>query len=312
MAFNIKDRAQQAQLQRHFNKAQQENSDAMERLSSGSNFTKNDPHPAERALAEGLEFKLRSLSSSKKNINSAVGLLQTAEGGLSEVTNMVLRMKEINVAAASSTLGDKERKFLFVEYEALYDEVNRVALSTEFNGIPILNGDDANTPEELIFRVGDPSSPSSDLTDDSTDINAIKFNGLKSVIATTKGLGLKSARELLAASQETEGLSVNDVEELMSTEDSQYATVYDQALSTIANQRAVFGAMQSRLQRANDFVDVYQENIAAAKANLSDVDYAQEVSRLVESRLLLQAGTAVLAQGNINSQLALNLLNTIN
>lgn len=311
MAFNIKDRALQANLERNFAKTQKENSDALEKLSSGTIFTKNDPKPAERALAEGLEFKLRSLASSKRNINSAVSLLQTAESSLSEISNMVLRMKEINVAAASTTVSDKERRFLFIEYEALHDEINRIATTTEFNGIPLLNGDSENAPEELVFRVGDPFTPEDDTTD-SDDINAIHFDGLKTVVATTVGLGIQSARELLTSSSEDEGIALEDVEDLMATEDPDlFPTVYDQALNTISTQRAVFGGLQSRMQRATDFIDVYQENITAAKSSIADVDYAKEISRLVESRLMLQAGTAVLAQGNINAQLALGLLNSI-
>lgn len=311
MAFNIKDRAQLANLTRHFEKNQRDNADSLEKLSSGTVFTRGDPRPAERALAEGLEFKLRSLSSSKRNINQAVNLLQTAESSLSELSNMILRMKEINVAGASTTLNDKERRFLFVEYQALYDEVNRIALGTEFNGIPLLNGDDPRSPEELVFRVGDPQFPDSELTDADDDINVIRFSGLRSVVATTLGLGLKSAKDLLVSDGE-EGISIADVEELLTPDDDgEFATTFDFALNTISTQRAVFGALQSRLSRATDFMDVYQENIAAAKSSIADVDYAEETARLVQSRLLLQAGTSVLAQGNINSQLALNLLNSI-
>lgn len=313
MAFNIKDRGLQANLERNFEKVQKENSDALEKLSSGQIFTKNDPRPAERALAEGLEFKLRSLASSKRNINSAVSLLQTAESSLSEVGNMVLRMKEINVAAASTTVSDKERRFLFIEYQALHDEINRVATTTEFNGIPLLNGEATNAPEELVFRVGDPSlADGGELAQGDDDVNAIHFDGLKSVVATTLGLGLKSAADLIAGSSEEDGISLADVEDLMMPDDSDaFATVYDQAMNTISTARAVFGGLQSRMQRATDFIDVYQENIAAAKSSIADVDYAKEVSRLVESKLMLQAGTAVLAQGNINSQLALGLLRSV-
>jgi flagellin len=257
-------------------------------------------------LAEGLEFKLRSLASSKTNINSAVNLLQTAESSLSEITNMVLRMKEINVAAASTTVSDKDRKFLFIEYEALHDEINRIATTTEFNGIPLLNGDSPDAPEELVFRVGDPMFSEESDTD---DINVIRFEGIKGVVATTVALGLKSARDLLLDSEQ--GIALADVEDLLMADDDLFGSIYDQALDTISTNRAVYGGMQSRLQSATDFLDVYQENIAAAKSSITDVDYASEVARLTESRILMQAGTAVMAQGNINSQLALNLLNSL-
>jgi flagellin len=306
MAFNIKDKALQANLARHLEKAQKMNSDSLEKLSSGTVFTRNDPRPAERALAEGLEFKLRSLASSKTNINSAVNLLQTAESSLSEITNMVLRMKEINVAAASTTVSDKDRKFLFIEYEALHDEINRIATTTEFNGIPLLNGESPDAPDELVFRVGDPMYSEES---DSDDINVIRFEGIKGVVATTVALGLKSARDLLLDSEQ--GIELVDVEDLLMADDDLFGSIYDQALDTISTSRAVFGGMQSRLQSATDFLDVYQENIAAAKSSIADVDYASEVARLTESRILMQAGTAVMAQGNINSQLALNLLNSL-
>lgn len=314
MAFTIKDKGLQSVLERNLANAQRTNSDALEKLSSGSVFTRNDPRPAERALAEGLEFKLRSLSSSKNNVNTAVNLLQTAESSLSEVSNMILRMKEINIAAATTTVSDKERRYLFVEYQALHDEINRVAVSTEFNGIPLLNGEDARTPEQLVFRVGDPMSSvdggdGGEAIDRDSDINTIRFSGLRSIVATTAGLGIKSAKDMLSGvSGESDGLSLSEVEDLMTPDDGEFGSTYEQALNTISTQRSVLGGLQARLQRTTDFLDVYSENIAAAKSSISDVDYAKESSRLLESRVLMQAGTAVLAQGNISGNIALNLL----
>jgi flagellin len=311
MTLNIKDRALTQTLERHLKNAQKQNNDALEKLSSGSVFTRSDPRPADQALAMGLDFKLRSLTSSKRNINDAVSLLQTAEGGLSEVTNMILRMKEINVSAASTTLNDKERRFLFVEYEALHDEINRIALTTEFNGIPLLNGMSENSPEQLIFRVGDPMEPEDDSIE-GDDINVIRFEGLNDVVATTEGLGIKSARDLLVDSDELEGLNIEDVEELLVAEDDDlFASAYDQALNTISTARSIFGGMQSRMHRSLDFIDVYQENLAAARSNIADTDFAKETARLAESKIALQAGASVLAQGNINAKLALSLINSV-
>jgi len=307
LTFNIKDRALSATLERHAKKASDANSEALEKLSSGSVFTRNDPRPTDRALADGLEQKLRELTTSKRNINDAVGLLQTAESSLNEVSNMVIRMKEINIAAASSTIEDRERRFLFVEYEALHDEINRIAVSTEFNGIPLLNGADEKSPESLIFRLGAPM-----FTDDSEgeDINILQFDGFQDIIATTAGLGIASAKEILVESSSVVGLAIDTAIELMEPEDSDlFATTYDQALNTIATARTVFGAMQSRMQRSLDHIDVYQENISAAKSNIADVDFAKESARLAESQLLLRASTAMLTHGNIAGKLALTLVN---
>ncbi len=312
MTFNIKDRGLQTTLERHLDKAQKDNADSLEKLSSGTVFTRTDTRPAERALAEGLEYKLRGISSSKKNINMAVNLLQTAESSLSELSNMILRMKEINIAAASTTVSDKERRFLFIEYEALHNEINRIAETTEFNGIPLLNGNSEKAPESLVFRIGDPASSDGENSRDGSDLNTIEFNGLKSVVATTLGLGLRSARDLLSGSNEEEGIALQDVEELLEADDpDNFSTIYDQALNTISTQRAVFGGLQARMNRATDFLDVYQENLTAAKSTISDVDYAQEIGRMVESRIRMQAGASVMAQGNITAQLALGLLKVL-
>ena len=312
MAFNITDRNLHAMLERNLADAQRDTSGSLERLSSGSAFSRGQPMPAERALAEGLEFKLRSLSASKRGINTAVNMLQTAEGSLAEISNMVLRMKEINTAASNTTISDNDRGFLFVEYQALHDEVNRIAETTEFNGVPLLNGNSSKSPESLIFRVGDPfKSQSAESDRDSGDLNLLKFDGFKQVVATSAGLGLKSAQSLLT-NAEGNGISVDDAVELMTPEDSEtFSNVYDQALNTISTHRAVFGALQVRLDRAADYIDVYQENLTAAKSAIADVDYAKEVSHLVQARLRVQAGTAALAQGNINAHQALSLLNSI-
>jgi flagellin len=305
MAFIINNKVTGEALNRNLDKARAEYNDALEKLSTGKVFTSADPRPSERALAEGLEFKLRGLSASKKNINDAVSLLQTAESGLSEVNNIIMRLKEINVSAASTTLTDNERKFLFIEYEALRDEVTRIAESTEFNGIPLLNGDNPDAPDSLIFHVGD----SKYAEDSDEDINQLRFEDMKAVVATAEGLGLKSARDLLADSDE--GISMEDAQDLMLPDDEEFASVYDMALERLSTHRATFGAMQQRLNHAMDYNDVFAENIAAAKSKIADTDYAQEVTRMAHSNILIQATTGLLAQNNLNANLTLGLIGSI-
>lgn len=307
MSFRIKDRSLDARLQRDLRESRREHADSLEKLSSGEVFTRQDPRPADRALAENMDFRLRSLSASRRNINDSVSLLQTAESSLAEINNLILRMKEINISAANTTMSPQERRYLFIEYEALHDEINRIAVTTQFNSIPLLNGEDERSPEELVFRIDDPF-PGEQFTDDE-DINAIRFTGLQSIVATTEGLGLSSAIDLLEDSSAEEGLELYDVEEMLEPwDDEVFPTVYDEALATLSEQRAVLGAMQSRLMRSLDFMDVYQENIAAARSNIADVDYAQEVSRQVENQIAMQASSSLLTQGNVVPQIALNLL----
>lgn len=309
MGFIINDKTLSSRLQRHLEDAKEKEINSLSRLASGTTFIPEDPQPAQRAIAEKMEFRIRSLSSSKRNINDAMSLLQTAESSMAEINNMITRMKEINIAAASTTVSEQERRYLFIEYEALFDEIKRVTITTDYNGIPLLNGSDPDTPTDLIFRVGDPYFSSET---DGEDINMIKFEKFNDLDTSPETLGLNSARTLLDESNETEGILLEDVEEMLQPEDDEvFATIYDQAIGKLSEQRAIFGGYQSRLNRALDYIDVYQENISAAKSKISDTDYASEVSTMVQAKIQSQAATALLAQSNVQSNLTLQLLNNI-
>ena len=303
----IGDKSMQQTLQRSLEKATRENADAMEKLASGSVFTKFDNRPSDRKLAEGLSFKIRGLAAAKRNINDAVSLLQTADSGIQQINDMVLRMKEINIAATNTTISDQERKFLFVEYQALHNEIQRVAETTTFNGVPILNGDSPDAPQEMIFRVGDPTT-TDEMAGPEDDLNTIIFSGMKDVVATPSGLGLSSAQDFIEGLDPTDGISIADAQDLLLPLEDQHATVYDEAVDKLASMRAVYGGMQNRMQRALEFSDVLSENLSAARSNIADTDYASEVSRMTASRILMQAGTAVLAPSGFASSLSLQLL----
>lgn len=305
MAINVGDKTIGMRLNRDLSQAKAEEADALNQLSSGSRFTPEDPKPAERAIAESMEYKIRSLTASKRNINDAVSLLQTAQSGMTEISNIITRMKEINIAGATTTLSDQERRFLFVEYQALHDEGNRITQTTEFNGIPLLYGPSEKTPQELIFRVGDPFH----VDGEKEDINIIKLEGLKKVDTTMEGLGLHSAKELLANSNDSEGITLEDTQDLLVAQnDDIFPTAYDQATTILSTHRAVYGALQTRLDKALDYVDVYQENIAAAKSKIADTDYVEETARLLKAKLNVHASTALLAQSNIEEQNAMQLI----
>ncbi len=288
-------------------RAGRDHSNSLEKLSSGKIFTTQDPRPADRALAERLEYKLRGLAASKRNINDAISLIQTAESGFSEVNNILTRMKEINIAAATTTVTDKERRFLFIEYEALRQEIDRIATTTEFNNIPILNGSSENAPKSLILRVADPAF--SELASSASgDINEIRFENLAEITATAEGLGIRSAFDLL---EEEEGIDIEEAQELLEPDDEDFTTIYDQALDRLTEYRTSFGAMQARIQRAMDVNEVVEENIAAAKSKIEDTDYATEVAKLTQSAILLQANGALLTQTNFREGLGLNLINAM-
>lgn len=309
MAYVINNKTIATRLIHQLDKARRDNINSLEKLSTGQVFTSQDVKPSERAIAEKLEFRLRSLAASKKNMNNAVSLIQTAESGMQEINNIVTRMKELNIAAASTTLNDRDRRFLFVEYEALHDEMNRIATTTKFNGLPLLNGQSEDVPESLVFRVDDPMRSDLDNYTEGEDINIIRFDAIKEVVATTAGLGIPSARDLILDSDEEEGITLEDAAELMEPwDDELFKTVYDEALTRLSTQRAIFGAMHTRLEKAMDYNDVFSENLAAAKSKISDTDYAAEVTKMAHNNIITQATTALLAHNNSSEQMVLNLV----
>lgn len=288
-------------VMRRLGEAKRDQADSLEKLSSGQVFTQRSPRPADRALAQGLELKLRGLAASKRNINDAISLLQTADSGFSEITNILVRMKEINIAGATTIIDDKERKYLFVEYQALYDELDRVSKTTEFNGIPLLNGSDQRTPETLVLRIADPVR----LQDDNRDLNEIQIENLRDIVATPSGLGLKSAKDYIT---DDASFEADDASEFLEAREGSFSNIYDEALSHINDFRASYGAVQSRLQSAINYNDVMEENIAAAKSRIADTDYAKEVANLTQSNILMQANTALLGQANFTSALSTSLV----
>ena len=307
MSITITDKSLAAELNRNLNQAQTEEANAISKLSSGIRFTDKEPAPSERAMADSMEYRLRALNASKKNINDGFSMLQTADGAMQSVHNMLTRMKELNISAATSTMNNTERRYIFVEYEALHDEINRIANTTEFNGVPLLHGSGDNRPDEWVLRLDDPYI--SKQFEDMGDINTIKMTGMKSIDVSTANLGIKSARDLLLASSSEEGIELEAVQDLMSADDQEkFATTYDRGLSMLSDQRALLGAVTARLGQAKDFVDVYQENIAAAKSRIADTDYAAESAKLMQARLQVSATTALMAQSNFSLKQSIQLL----
>ena len=305
MSFRIVGKNVNQRLQRNLKHQQRDEADALEKLSSGKVFTQEDPRPADRALTENMEFRTRSLAMSKRNVNDAISLVQTAESALAEVSNTIVRMKELNITAASDTISDLERRYLFIEYEALHDELNRLAMTTTFNGIPLLNPNSPASLEELIFRVDDPT-----YNDDDEDINTIIFDKFAKIDTTTEGLGLLSAFDLLDGSEEY-GIDQEDAAEFLAPYDEDFASIYDEAMNVLSIQRADFGSLLQRFHKIIDFNDIYLENISAAKSKISDTDFAATTAQLVQSRIGIEATTALIAQGNLPGEAILSLIKDI-
>lgn len=262
--------------QRNLINGQREVSKSMAQLSSGSRINKAADDAAGLAISENLKGQIRSSSQARRNANDGISLIQTAEGGLSEVSNIIVRFRELGIQASSDTLGDREREMLNKEVQQLKLEVDRIASVTTWGRTPLLNGQGP----EFEFQVGIFENP---------EENRISFK------ANDLNVSL-SALEL-------------DGIDFSSKEGAQEALgLLDTAQVTVNSNRSMLGAYQNRLTSASDNLGIQEENMAAANSRIRDTDVASASSEMVRNNILLQAGTSTLAQANVQNQLALKLI----
>ena len=251
---------------------------ALERLSSGQRINRAGDDAAGLAISENLKAQVRGLKQAERNAADGISLVQVAEGSLGEVSNILIRLRELSVQAASDTIGPTERKFLNVEFEQLTSEIDRIANSTEFNRVPLLNG----TGAVFDIQIGTRNDPISDrLTFDasSADVNIAAL-----------GLNLASVSDKISAQNSLSAI--------------------DQAIISVSGIRADFGALQNRLQSTINNIQVSVENLSAANSRVRDTDVAAETAELTKQSILMQAGTSVLSQANASTKNALNLINS--
>lgn len=250
---------------------------SLERLSSGYRINRAGDDAAGLAISENLKAQIRGLKQASRNASDGVSLVQVAEGGLNEISSIMIRLRELGVQAASDTIGPVERQFLNVEYDQLISEVDRIADSTEFNGTQLLSG----TGSVLDFQVGTRNDP---------NIDRLSFDASKAdANAAALGINLTSVADKASAQNALAAI--------------------DSAIVSVSAMRADFGAIQNRLQSTISNLAVSVENMSAANSRIRDVDVAEETSELTKNNILLNAGTAVLAQANQSAQTALSLLN---
>ena len=254
-----------------------EQATSYQRLASGQRITRAGDDAAGLSIAENLRMQVRSMSQAERNANDGISFSQVAEGGLTEISNIMMRLRELGIQAASDTVGDRERGFINQEVQSLVQEVDRIANVTSFNGTPLLNG---QAPKgELEFQVGIRNNTSDRIQ---FDANAID------VRASTLGI---------------DGLDFTSISGAQSGID-----VVDSAVSQIFSSRALLGATQNKLQSTVRNLGVSKENLDLARSRIADTDVAEETSKLVRENILQQAGIAVLAQANNAPTQALKLL----
>lgn len=250
---------------------------SLEKLSSGQRINRAGDDAAGLAISENLKAQIRGLKQAERNAEDGVSLVQIAEGALSEVSSILIRLRELAVQAASDTIGATERKFLNVEFEQLTSEMDRIANSTEFNRVPLLNG----TGAVFDIQIGTRNDPISDrLTFDasSADVNVAAL-----------GLNLASVADKISAQNSLSSI--------------------DQAIISVSGIRADFGALQNRLQSTINNIAVSVENLSAANSRVRDTDVAAETAELTRQNILMNAGVSVLSQANSSTKSALSLIN---
>jgi len=250
---------------------------SMEKLASGYRINRAGDDAAGLAISESLRAQIRGLKQAARNANDGISLVQVAEGAMNEMSSILIRLRELSVQAASDTIGPVERQFLNVEYDQLVSEIDRIADSTEFNGTQLLSG----TGSIMDFQVGIRNNP---------EIDRISFDSSKA-----------------DANSAALGVNLTSVADKASAQNA--LTAIDTAIMSISAMRADFGALQNRLQTTVSNIQNSVENMSAANSRIRDVDVAEESSEMVRNKILLEAGSSVLAQANQSANIALSLLN---
>ena len=276
MGLRINTNVASINAQRNLRKTRLALDKTLEKLSSGERINRAGDDAAGLAISENLKAQIRGLKQAERNAMDGISLVQIAEGGLNEISSILIRLRELSVQAASDTIGATERKFLNVEFEQLTSEIDRIATSTEFNGVPLLNG----TGAVFDIQIGTRNDPISDrLTFDasSADVNVAAL-----------GLNLASVADKISAQNSLSAI--------------------DQAIISVSGIRADFGALQNRLQSTVNNIAISVENLSAANSRVRDTDIASETAELTKDNILINAGVSVLAQANQSTTSALALI----
>jgi flagellin len=247
-----------------------------QRLSSGLRINSAKDDAAGLAISERLRAQTRSLSQAQRNANDGISLLQTAEGALTEIDDMLIRMRELSVQAANGTLSSADRTALNSEFTALRSEIDRLATTTEFDGIDLINGGLSGAGVNMQVGTGGTSNDR---------INVTLSSAMSANIGISAGLSITTA-----------------------TNASNAIAPIDTALNNITRQRGTIGAFQNRLLSTVNALTSAHENLSAAQSRIADADIALEAASLARLQILMQSGISIMTQANQNPAMALTLL----
>lgn len=276
MGLRINTNVQSLAAQRNLSQTTTKQDRALEKLSSGSRINRAGDDAAGLAISEKLKAEIRGTRQATRNAGDGISLIQTAEGGLNEASNILIRLRELSVQAASDTVGEAERKFSDMEFQNLVKEMDRIATATTFNGRSLLSGQG----DDMDFQIGANNDPIND---------RISYKP-EATDATTASLGVSGLNV------ETKVSAQENLENI------------DLAINKVNGQRANLGALQNRLQSTMNNLDVKVENLSAANSRIRDTDVAEQSAELTKTNILTASGTSVLAQANQSGSAAMKLI----
>lgn len=276
MGFRINTNTSSIAAQRSLSVNNREAENNLAKLSSGSRITKAADDAAGLAISEKMKANIRSMKQADRNANDGISMVQTAEGGLNEVSSILTRMRELAIQTSSDTVGDTERGMTNMEYQNLKLELDRISQVTEFNGKKLLNGEGGN----FDFQVG----ANNDAFQDRISFDAGQVNS------------------------RVDSLGVSELDVSTKTGSQESLAAIDSAIEKVSGHRAFLGAIQNRLTSTSNNLQVSVENMSAANSRIRDVDYADATATKAKNDILNSAGTSVLAQANMSGQNALKLI----
>ncbi|MBZ4684121.1 MAG: flagellin [Fusobacteriaceae bacterium] len=269
-------------------------SKSMEKLSSGLRINRAGDDAAGLAISEKMRGQIKGLNMARKNSQDAISLIQTAEGALNETHSILQRMRELAVQAANDTNTQSDRKQIQKEMNQLRQEIDRISKTTEFNTKKLLNGDfDGTDGSKIRFQVGANEGQTVELTFNDMSAKTLKIAQVRRV-ETDNG---------------TREVDTGDAISVIDANSAQKAiTIINDAIETVSEERAKYGAVQNRLEHTINNLAVSAENLQAAESRIRDTDMAKEMVALSKDKIISQSGTAMLAQANTAPQNILQLL----
>ena len=275
MAIRINTNVDSVFAQKNLARTQRDMRGSMQKLSSGLRITKAADDAAALGVSEKMRAQITSLKMAQRNTNDGISMIQTAEGALDETGDILNRMRELAVESSSEVLQATERAYLQTEFTALQAEIERIADSTEFNGLNLSDG-----------------------TTTSVDVQVGIFNTGNDRITVS----------LQDSQTATLGVDTGSVDLSTAATSQSAITAIDTAIDSVNNSRASYGAAQNQLSSALRNLENYTENLTETESRIRDVDFASETAEMTRSQIFQQAGISVLSQANSSPQAALSLL----